>query len=120
MYFLTLILLIATGVNDSLADSSPSTPTQTVKPRATDLPPLSLYSAGKDYIGLADRQAGSDYLERRDLVICPEDAGAQALPCSAPVCGGEDPNSKGFCKNKNSAGGNCHCEFLVLRSECPN
>ena len=47
-------------------------------------------------------------LTSRGPPTCPENVGAQKLPCGS--CGGEDPKNKGHCKDKNAAGGYCECK----------
>lgn len=50
-----------------------------------------------------------DAAPKQPSPICPEDIGAEPLPCSADVCGGADPKNAGHCTKER-----CRCKFLNL------
>lgn len=109
MRFVTVFSVIAISLVDYSNASFQATSAQHVPHPRREIPSPSTDCAGglPKHSTESSGQVGS--LDKRNLVICPEETGAQALPCSAPICGGENPENKGFCVNKNAGGSNCHC-----------
>ena len=51
---------------------------------------------------------GRDGTSEQSSVTCPEEIGAQPLPCSVDVCWGVDPINAGHCLKEQ-----CQCKFLI-------
>ena len=58
-----------------------------------------------------------DVAPKQPSLTCPEDIGAQPLPCSADVCGGADPKKADHCAKER-----CQCKFRnpAIRLHCSN